>query len=185
MDPATAGSISTTTSTREHAACYPIDFIPNTSPTGIAVRPTISSCSLPTAFACCRRSRACRRSRRCTTSSRATPRASPHRESVTEPQATFSTCFGAPFMSVTPTVYAKMLGEKMARQNVKCWLVNTGWSGAALAWASACRSVTPGMIRSALDGSLARLRRRSIRLRPRGAAGLRRRAGQRAEPQGL
>src|SRR5258708_24845271 len=48
---------------------------------------------------------------------------------VTEPQATFSTCFGAPFMPRHPTVYAKMLGEKMARQNVKCWLVNTGWSG--------------------------------------------------------
>ena len=48
---------------------------------------------------------------------------------VTEPQATFSTCFGAPFMPRHPTVYAKMLGEKMARQHVECWLVNTGWSG--------------------------------------------------------
>src|SRR5258708_13781248 len=47
----------------------------------------------------------------------------------TEPQATFSTCFGAPFMPRHPTVYAKMLGEKMARQHVRCWLVNTGWSG--------------------------------------------------------
>ena len=51
---------------------------------------------------------------------------------VTEPQATFSTCFGAPFMPRHPTVYAKMLGEKMARQHVKCWLVNTGWSGGGL-----------------------------------------------------
>jgi phosphoenolpyruvate carboxykinase (ATP) len=48
---------------------------------------------------------------------------------VTEPSATFSTCFGAPFMVHHPTVYAKLLGERIARHKVECWLVNTGWSG--------------------------------------------------------
>lgn len=48
---------------------------------------------------------------------------------VTEPTATFSTCFGAPFMVHHPTVYAKLLGERIDEHKVTCWLVNTGWSG--------------------------------------------------------
>jgi phosphoenolpyruvate carboxykinase (ATP) len=48
---------------------------------------------------------------------------------VTEPQATFSTCFGAPFMILDPAVYAKLLGEKIAKHDAKVWLVNTGWTG--------------------------------------------------------
>src|SRR3989441_7835612 len=48
---------------------------------------------------------------------------------VTEPQATFSTCFGAPFLPLQPNVYAALLGEKIATHGVQCWLVNTGWSG--------------------------------------------------------
>ena len=46
-----------------------------------------------------------------------------------EPQATFSTCFGAPFMPRHPSVYARLLGDKIARHDVTCWLVNTGWTG--------------------------------------------------------
>ena len=48
---------------------------------------------------------------------------------VTEPQATFSTCFGAPFMVHDPSVYANLLGQKIEEHGVKCWLVNTGWTG--------------------------------------------------------
>ena len=48
---------------------------------------------------------------------------------VTEPQTTFSACFGAPFMPLHPTRYAEMLGEKMEENNVNVWLINTGWSG--------------------------------------------------------
>jgi phosphoenolpyruvate carboxykinase (ATP) len=48
---------------------------------------------------------------------------------VTEPQATFSTCFGAPFMVHHPTVYARLLGRKIDEHEVECWLVNTGWTG--------------------------------------------------------
>jgi phosphoenolpyruvate carboxykinase (ATP) len=46
-----------------------------------------------------------------------------------EPKAVFSACFGAPFLVLHPTVYAKMLGERIARHRVQCWLVNTGWTG--------------------------------------------------------
>ncbi len=48
---------------------------------------------------------------------------------ISEPQATFSTCFGAPFMVHHPTVYARLLGAKIEEHNVDCWLVNTGWTG--------------------------------------------------------
>ncbi|HLX26581.1 MAG TPA: phosphoenolpyruvate carboxykinase (ATP) [Candidatus Cybelea sp.] len=48
---------------------------------------------------------------------------------VSEPQATFSTCFGAPFMVHHPTVYARLLGRKIDEHDVECWLVNTGWTG--------------------------------------------------------
>jgi phosphoenolpyruvate carboxykinase (ATP) len=48
---------------------------------------------------------------------------------VTEPQATFSACFGAPFLPLHPGKYAAMLGERIAQHDVRCWLVNTGWTG--------------------------------------------------------
>ena len=46
-----------------------------------------------------------------------------------EPQITFSTCFGAPFMALPPAVYAQLLREKIKRHQPTCWLVNTGWTG--------------------------------------------------------
>jgi phosphoenolpyruvate carboxykinase (ATP) len=48
---------------------------------------------------------------------------------IKEPQATFSNCFGGPFMVHHPSVYAKLLGEKIEKHQVNCWLVNTGWTG--------------------------------------------------------
>jgi len=48
---------------------------------------------------------------------------------VSEPQATFSTCFGAPFMVHHPTTYSRLLGRKIEEHDVECWLVNTGWTG--------------------------------------------------------
>ena len=75
---------------------------------------------------------------------------------VTEPQATFSTCFGAPFLPRHPTVYAKLLGEKIARHGAKCWLVNTGWSGGAYGVGQRMKiAYTRAMVRAALDGKLA------------------------------
>ncbi len=52
-----------------------------------------------------------------------------HEKGVTEPQATFSTCFGAPFLPLHPTVYGNLLRDIIARAHVDCWLVNTGWTG--------------------------------------------------------
>jgi len=50
-------------------------------------------------------------------------------EGINEPKATFSSCFGAPFLPLHPKVYARMLGEKIEKHNVNVWLINTGWSG--------------------------------------------------------
>jgi len=50
-------------------------------------------------------------------------------EGIVEPKATFSACFGAPFMPLHPNTYAKLLGEKIEKHNVNVWLVNTGWTG--------------------------------------------------------
>ena len=74
---------------------------------------------------------------------------------VTEPSATFSTCFGAPFLPRHPTVYAKLLGEKAARSNVRMWLVNTGWSGGPVGvGARMSIKYTRALITAALEGKL-------------------------------
>ncbi|HXW08481.1 MAG TPA: phosphoenolpyruvate carboxykinase (ATP) [Vicinamibacterales bacterium] len=74
---------------------------------------------------------------------------------VTEPKATFSTCFGAPFMVLHPTVYARFLGEKIARHDVRVWLVNTGWTGGPYGVGSRMKiAYTRRMIRAALSGEL-------------------------------
>ena len=74
---------------------------------------------------------------------------------VTEPQATFSTCFGAPFMVHPPTTYAKMLGERIRRFNVSCWLVNTGWTGGPYGTGSRMKiAYTRAMVNAAIEGKL-------------------------------
>jgi phosphoenolpyruvate carboxykinase (ATP) len=72
-----------------------------------------------------------------------------------EPQTTFSTCFGAPFMPLAPTVYAKLLGDRIARHTTDTWLVNTGWSGGPFGIGSRMKiAYTRAMIRAALTGRL-------------------------------
>jgi phosphoenolpyruvate carboxykinase (ATP) len=76
---------------------------------------------------------------------------------VTEPEPTFSTCFGAPFMARRPEVYGKLLQEKIARHGSNCWLVNTGWTGGAYGIGSRMPiSATRALLAAALDGSLSR-----------------------------
>ncbi len=74
---------------------------------------------------------------------------------VTEPQATFSTCFGAPFLPLAPGVYARMLGERLARHGTRCWLVNTGWTGGPYGEGRRMKlAYTRAMVRAALEGRL-------------------------------
>src|SRR5690606_25573836 len=75
---------------------------------------------------------------------------------VTEPKATFSACFGAPFLPLHPGRYAELLGQKIQKHGVNVWLVNTGWSGGPYGVGERIElRFTRAMIRAILDGSLA------------------------------
>ena len=75
-----------------------------------------------------------------------------------EPQATFSTCFGAPFLPRHPEVYGRMLAERIARDGADCWLVNTGWTGGGYGTGERMSiHHTRLLLRAALDGSLAKV----------------------------
>ncbi|MEK9164707.1 MAG: phosphoenolpyruvate carboxykinase (ATP), partial [Chloroflexota bacterium] len=77
---------------------------------------------------------------------------------VTEPEATFSTCFGAVFMVHHPTVYAEMLGTLIAKHKTNVWLLNTGWSGGPYGVGSRMKiGFTRAMVRAVLDGSLEKI----------------------------
>lgn len=74
---------------------------------------------------------------------------------VTEPQATFSACFGAPFLPLPAGVYADMLGKKIDEHGVQCWLVNTGWTGGAYGQGERMKlGYTRRMVHAALSGEL-------------------------------
>jgi len=74
---------------------------------------------------------------------------------VTEPSATFSTCFGAPFMPRHPSVYGNLLKERINKGGVTCWLVNTGWTGGKYGVGQRMPiKVTRALLNAALDGSL-------------------------------
>ena len=138
-------------------ASYPLDFIPNASETGLGglpknivmltadafgVMPPISQLSPEQAMY--------------HFLSGYTARVAGTEKGMgSEPSATFSTCFGAPFMPRHPSVYAGMLGRKMAETGAKCWLVNTGWTGGSYGTGSRMRiAYTRAMVRAALDGRL-------------------------------
>ena len=76
-----------------------------------------------------------------------------------EPKATFSTCFGAPFLPLAPSRYATMLGERIAKHGVRVWLVNTGWTGGPFGVGQRMKiGYTRAMIRAALVGRARRRR---------------------------
>ena len=78
---------------------------------------------------------------------------------VTAPKATFSACFGAPFMAQQPSVYSQMLGERIAKHKTAVWLINTGWSGGAQGEGGERLKLahTRAMVRAALSGALERV----------------------------
>ncbi|BDI60547.1 phosphoenolpyruvate carboxykinase [Qipengyuania nanhaisediminis] len=74
---------------------------------------------------------------------------------VTEPEATFSTCFGAPFMPRHPSVYGNLLKERIAKGDVQCWLLNTGWTGGKYGTGNRMPiKATRALLNAALDGHL-------------------------------
>lgn len=77
---------------------------------------------------------------------------------VTEPQVTFSACFGKAFLPLHPSKYAELLGRKLKEHEVNVWLVNTGWTGGPYGIGKRMKlSYTRAMIAAALDGSLAKV----------------------------
>jgi phosphoenolpyruvate carboxykinase (ATP) len=76
---------------------------------------------------------------------------------VTEPRATFSPCFGGPFLPLHPMRYAALLGERLARHGAQCWLVNTGWSGGPYGVGQRMKiEISRAVITAILSGELAR-----------------------------
>jgi phosphoenolpyruvate carboxykinase (ATP) len=84
---------------------------------------------------------------------------------VKEPQATFSACFGEPFLPLRPTDYARMLGEKISKHRPDVWLINTGWTAGPTAWDIAWPFRTPAMIRAPSPGRSRSVSFRGPRLR--------------------
>lgn len=77
---------------------------------------------------------------------------------VTSPEATFSTCFGSPFLPLPAQRYAEMLGDKIDEHNAKVYLVNTGWTGGAYGTGSRMKlAYTRAMVQAALEGELANI----------------------------
>ncbi|WP_142848840.1 phosphoenolpyruvate carboxykinase [Telmatospirillum sp. J64-1] len=142
--------------TENTRASYPLDFIPNASASGVGGHPENIIMLTADAFGVLPPiSQLTPEQAMYHFLSGYTARVAGTEKGVTEPQATFSTCFGAPFMPRHPSVYAKMLGELMTKHKAKCWLVNTGWSGGGYGVGSRMKiAYTRAMVRAALDGRL-------------------------------
>jgi phosphoenolpyruvate carboxykinase (ATP) len=142
--------------TENTRASYPLSFIANASTTGMAGHPRHIVMLTADAFGVLPPiSRLSPEQAMYHFLSGYTARVGGTEAGVKEPQATFSACFGAPFLPRKPSLYAKMLGDLMRRHRVECWLVNTGWSGGA--YGTGKRMSLPqtrAMLQAALDGKL-------------------------------
>ncbi|KAB0682881.1 phosphoenolpyruvate carboxykinase [Aureimonas leprariae] len=118
--------------TENTRAAYPLDAIPNASATGRAPHPTNIVMLTADAFGVMPPiARLTPDEAMMHFLSGYTAKIAGTEKGVTEPQATFSTCFGAPFITRHPAVYGGLLKELVAEHGVRCWLVNTGWTGGA------------------------------------------------------
>lgn len=143
--------------TENTRACYPVDFIPNMSETGLAPHPDNVIMLTADAFGVLPPiSKLSPEQAMYHFLSGYTARVAGTEKGLgNEPQATFSTCFGAVFMPRHPSVYAKMLGERIAKHKATCWLVNTGWSGGAYGVGSRMKIAhTRALVSAALAGTL-------------------------------
>ncbi|MEQ9123316.1 MAG: phosphoenolpyruvate carboxykinase [Alphaproteobacteria bacterium] len=158
MDPETRMlDLSDRSLTENTRSCYPLDFIPNASETGQGPHPTNIVMLTADAFGVMPPiAKLSPEQAMYHFLSGYTARVAGTEKGLgAEPQATFSTCFGAPFMTRHPTVYAKLLGERIAATGANCWLVNTGWTGGAFGVGKRMSIAhTRAMLRAALDGKL-------------------------------
>lgn len=131
MDPVTRElDLDDDTLTENTRGAYPLAFIPNASTTGMAAHPSNIIMLTCDAFGVLPPiAKLTPQQAMYHFLSGYTAKVAGTELGVLEPQATFSTCFGAPFMALDPNVYANLLGEKIATHRVACWLVNTGWTG--------------------------------------------------------
>ncbi len=142
--------------TENGRVAYPMHFIPNASETGIAPHPKNIIMLTADAFG------VLPPIARLTPSqamyhflSGYTAKVAGTEKGVAGTQATFSTCFGAPFMPRHPSVYGNLLRDLIAEHDVTCWLVNTGWTGGAYGTGSRMPiRATRGLLNAAMDGSL-------------------------------
>jgi phosphoenolpyruvate carboxykinase (ATP) len=157
LDPATrAVNFDADTITENTRACYPLESIPNHVPSGAGGHPKNVVFLAADAFGVMPPiARLTAEQAMYHFLSGYTAKVAGTERGVTEPSATFSACFGAPFLPLHPSVYAKMLGERIGRHGAKVWLVNTGWTGGAYGTGSRMKlSLTRAMLRAALSGTL-------------------------------
>ncbi|MCB1456094.1 MAG: phosphoenolpyruvate carboxykinase [Nitratireductor sp.] len=141
----------------ENTRCaYPLDFIPNASATGLAAHPRNIIMLTADAFGVMPPiARLTPAQAMYHFLSGYTAKVAGTEKGVTEPQATFSTCFGAPFMPRHPSEYGNLLRDLISGHGVDCWLVNTGWTGGAHGVGRRMPiAATRALLTAALDGSL-------------------------------
>jgi phosphoenolpyruvate carboxykinase (ATP) len=157
VDPATGAlDLDDDSLTENTRASYPLRFIANASETGVAGQPRHIVMLTADAFGVLPPiSKLSPEQAMYHFLSGYTARVAGTEAGVKEPQATFSACFGAPFLPRKPSVYATMLGELMRRHEVECWLVNTGWSGGPCGTGERMSLPhTRAMLQAALGGTL-------------------------------
>ncbi|HYB97413.1 MAG TPA: phosphoenolpyruvate carboxykinase [Vicinamibacterales bacterium] len=157
MDPATRRlNFDDATFTENTRGAYPIEFIDNAVPTGVGGHPTNIVMLTADAYGVLPPiARLSAAGAMYHYLSGYTAKVAGTEKGVTEPSATFSTCFGAPFLPLNPNVYAKQLGERIAKYGSRVWLVNTGWTGGPYGVGSRMKiAYTRAMINAALSGAL-------------------------------
>jgi len=142
--------------TENTRSAYPIDYIRNATPTGMGGHPQNVIMLTADAFGVLPPvARLSRDQAIYHFLSGYTSKLAGTERGVTEPSATFSTCFGAPFVPLPPTTYGKLLGDKLARHGTDAWLVNTGWSGGPYGVGQRMPIAhTRALVHAILDGSL-------------------------------